>query len=78
MGKSNSVDLRVRIVGETERGQSCRAAARRFGVSAATQINAMGAITIGYGATNPINSWRPISTFCGRLARAHRSNRRRL
>jgi len=36
MGKSSSVDLRVRIVGEIERGQSCRGAARRFGVSAAT------------------------------------------
>ena len=38
MGKSSSVDLRVRIVGEIERGQSCRAAARRFGVSAATSV----------------------------------------
>lgn len=38
MGKSSSVDLRVRIVGEIERGQSCRAAARRFGVSAATAV----------------------------------------
>ena len=38
MGKSSSVDLRIRIVGEIERGQSCRAAARRFGVSAATAV----------------------------------------
>jgi len=38
MGKSSSLDLRVRIVGEIERGQSCRAAARRFGVSAATAV----------------------------------------
>lgn len=38
MGKSSSVDLRVRIVGEIERGHSCRAAARRFGVSAATAV----------------------------------------
>ena len=38
MGKSSSVDLRVRIIGEIERGQSCRAAARRFGVSAATAV----------------------------------------
>jgi transposase len=38
MGKSSSVDLRVRIVGAIERGQSCRAAARRFGVSAATAV----------------------------------------
>lgn len=38
MGKSSSSDLRVWIVGEIERGQSCRAAARRFGVSAATAV----------------------------------------
>jgi transposase len=38
MSKSSSVDLRVRIVGEIELGQSCRAAARRFGVSAATAV----------------------------------------
>lgn len=38
MGKSSSFDLRVRIVGEIERGQSCRAAARWFGVSAATAV----------------------------------------
>ena len=38
MGKSSSVDLRVRIVGEIERGRSCRAAARRFGVAPSTAI----------------------------------------
>ena len=38
MGKSSSVDLRARIVREIERGQSCRAAARRFGMSAATAV----------------------------------------
>ncbi len=38
MGKSSSADLRVRIVDEIERGQSCRSAARRFGVSAATAV----------------------------------------
>lgn len=38
MGKSSSSDLRVRIVREIESGQSCRAAARRFGVSAATAV----------------------------------------
>jgi transposase len=38
MGKSSSSDLRVRIVGCIERGQSCRAAARRFGVSPATAV----------------------------------------
>lgn len=38
MGKSSSADLRVRIVGAIEGGQSCRSAARRFGVSAATAV----------------------------------------
>jgi len=38
MGRSSSSDLRVRIVREIESGQSCRAAARRFGVSAATAV----------------------------------------
>jgi transposase len=38
MGKSSSSDLRVRIAGDIERGQSCRAAARRFGMSAATAV----------------------------------------
>ena len=38
MAKSSSSDLRVRIVEEIERGHSCRAAARRFGVSAATAV----------------------------------------
>ena len=38
MGRSHSSDLRVRIVGAIEEGQSCRAAARRFGVSAATAV----------------------------------------
>lgn len=38
MGKSSSSDLRVRIVGDIERGQSCRSAARRFGVSPATAV----------------------------------------
>jgi transposase len=38
IGKSSSSDLRVRIVGDIERGQSCRSAARRFGVSPATAV----------------------------------------
>ena len=38
MGKSSSFDLRDRIVGAIERGSSRRAAARRFGVSAATAV----------------------------------------
>jgi len=38
MGKVLSSDLRVRVYGEIEQGQSRRAAARRFGVSAATGV----------------------------------------
>ena len=34
MGKSSSVDLRIGIIGEIERGRSCRAAALRCGVAA--------------------------------------------
>ena len=41
MGKSSSSDLRVRIVAEVERGQSCRAEARRFGVAPSTAIRLM-------------------------------------
>ena len=38
MGKSSSVDLRVRIMGEIEGGGSCRSAARRFGVAPSTAV----------------------------------------
>lgn len=38
MGKGLSTDLRVRVYGEIERGETRRAAARRFGVSAATSV----------------------------------------
>jgi transposase-like protein len=38
MGKSNSADLRVRIYGDIEKGQSCRAVARRFGVAPSTVV----------------------------------------
>ena len=38
MGKSSSVDLRVRIVSEIVGGQSCRSAARRFGVAPSTAV----------------------------------------
>ena len=34
MGRSSSVDLRIGIIGEIERGRSCRAAALRCGVAA--------------------------------------------
>jgi transposase len=38
MGKSNSADLRVRIYKDIESGESCRAAARRFGVAPSTAV----------------------------------------
>ena len=38
MGKGLSSDLRERVYGEIESGQSRRAAGRRFGVSAATSV----------------------------------------
>jgi transposase len=38
MGRSYSTDLRERVAGEVDAGQSRRAAARRFGVSASTGV----------------------------------------
>ena len=38
MGRPYSGDLRDRVYGEIAGGQSCRAAARRFGVSASTGV----------------------------------------
>jgi transposase len=38
MGHCLSSDLRNRVVGEVEKGSSCRSAAARFGVSAASAI----------------------------------------
>jgi transposase len=38
MGQGYSSDLRVRIIGAIEGGNSCRAAARRFGVSPSKSI----------------------------------------
>jgi len=38
MGKAHSGDLRERVYGEVASGQSRRAAARRFGVSASTGV----------------------------------------
>jgi transposase len=58
MGKSSSVDLRVRIVGEIERGQSCRAAARRFGVSAATAVR-LAQRKAQTGSLSPARQGRP-------------------
>lgn len=58
MGKSSSVDLRDRIVGEIEGGQSCRSAARRFGVSAATAVR-LGQRKARTGSVAPARQGRP-------------------
>lgn len=65
MGKSSSADLRVRIVGEIERGQSCRAAALRFGVAPSTAIR-LAQRKAQTGSLVPAKQGRP--TGRGRLA----------
>lgn len=64
MGKSSSADLRVRIVGEIERGQSCRAAALRFGVAPSTAIR-LAQRKAQTGSLAPAKQGRP--TGSGRL-----------
>jgi transposase len=58
MGKSSSSDLRVRIFGEIESGHSCRAAARRFGVSAATAVR-LAQRKVRTGSITPERQGRP-------------------
>ena len=65
MGKSSSSDLRVRIVGEIERGQSCRAAARRFGVAPSTAVR-LAQRKAQTGSLAPARQGRPAGS--GRLA----------
>ena len=65
MGRSSSSDLRVRIVGEIERGWSCRGAARRFGVSAATAVR-LAQRKARTGSVAPARQGRPAGS--GRLA----------
>ena len=60
MGKSSSSDLRVRIFGEIESGHSCRAAARRFGVSAATAVR-LAQRKARTGSITPERQGRPLS-----------------
>ncbi len=66
MGKSSSSDLRLRIVGEIERGQSCRAAARRFGVAPSTAIR-LARRKAQTGSLAPARQGRPVGS--GRLGR---------
>ncbi len=65
MGKSSSSDLRDRIVGAIERGGSRRAAARRFGVSAATAVR-LAQRKARTGSVAPARQGRPPGS--GRLA----------
>lgn len=65
MGKSSSSDLRVRIYGEIERGQSCRAAARRFGVAPSTAVR-LAQRKERTGSLEPARQGRPAGS--GRLA----------
>lgn len=66
MGKSSSADLRVRIIGEIERGQSCRAAARRFGVAPSTAVR-LAQRKARTGSLVPARQGRPAGS--GRLGR---------
>lgn len=65
MGKSCSPDLRVRIVSEIERGRSCRAAARRFGVAPSTAVR-LAQRKARTGSVAPARQGRPAGS--GRLA----------
>ena len=69
MGKSSSADLRVRIVGEIERGQSCRAAALRFGVAPSTAIR-LAQRKAQTGSLAPAKQGRP-ADWLGGGARRH-------
>lgn len=58
MGKSYSSDLRTRVYGEIEGGQSRRSAARRFGVSAATSVR-LAQRMAATGSLEPARQGRP-------------------
>lgn len=58
MGKGLSADLRVRVYGEIERGETRRAAARRFGVSAATSVR-LAQRMAATGSLEPSRQGRP-------------------
>ena len=58
MGKGLSSDLRSRVYAEIERGQSRRAAARRFGVSAATSVRLAQRVA-ATGSIEPSRQGRP-------------------
>ena len=62
MGKPYSLDLRHRICGYIAAGNSCRAAGRVFGVSAATAVR-YGADQRERGAVAPKPQGRPSGRF---------------
>jgi transposase len=65
MGRSSSADLRVRIYGDIESGESCRAAARRFGVAPSTAVR-LAQRKARTGSLAPARQGRPAGG--GRLA----------
>lgn len=65
MGRAYSNDLRSRIYGDISKGQSCRAAARRYGVSASTGVRVAQRMS-ETGALAPGRQGRPPGT--GKLA----------
>lgn len=58
MGKGLSSDLRVRVYGKIEQGESRRAAARHFGVSAATSVR-LAQRMAATGSLEPLRQGRP-------------------
>ena len=71
MGKGLSSDLRVRVYGEIEQGESRRAAARRFGISAATSVR-LAQRMAATGSLEPSRQGRPpgggkLAAFAGIL-----------
>jgi len=66
MGKPHSVDIRERVVAMVEGGQSCRAAARHFGVGDSTAIRLMQRRRLT-GSVLPPRQGRPAGS--GKLSR---------
>jgi transposase len=58
MGRAYSNDLRRRVYGDISEGQSCRASARRFGVSASTGVR-LAARMARTGSLEPGRQGRP-------------------
>src|ERR1700761_1166989 len=77
MGKGYSSDLRERVYGDIESGQSRRAAARRFGVSVSTSIR-LAQRMASKGSLEPEKQGRPpgggkLAAHADALSRAERT-----